>query len=105
MTSEQGFDEWMKAVQAAMEQTLAEYLPSAAAVPARLHDAMGYAALGGGKRVRPLLVFAAGEVFDAEQAVSARSAAAVEMIHAYSLVHDDMPCMDNDALRRGKPTK
>src|ERR1019366_5546000 len=63
-----------------------------------------YAALGGGKRVRPLLVFGAGELFDAEHAASARSAAAVEMIHAYSLVHDDMPCMDDDALRRGKPT-
>ena len=98
------FSEWMKAVQAGFEQSLAASLPPASEVPARLHDAMRYAALDGGKRVRPLLVFAAGELFDAEQAVSARCAAAVEMIHAYSLVHDDMPCMDDDALRRGKPT-
>src|ERR1035437_6804193 len=104
MTTVRDFDDWMKAVQSAMEQTLADYLPSAAAVPAHLHEAMRYAALDGGKRVRPLLVFAAGELFDAAQAGSARSAAAVEMIHAYSLVHDDMPCMDDDALRRGKPT-
>ncbi len=98
------FGEWMKAVQSDFEQSLASYLPAASEVPARLHEAMRYAALDGGKRVRPLLVFAAGELFDAETEVSARSAAAVEMIHAYSLVHDDMPCMDDDALRRGKPT-
>jgi farnesyl diphosphate synthase len=65
---------------------------------------MRYAVLDGGKRVRPLLVYAAGELHDADRAVLARAAAAVEMIHAYSLVHDDMPCMDDDALRRGKPT-
>lgn len=98
------FADWMKAVQDGFEQSLAACLPPASELPMRLHEAMRYAALDGGKRVRPLLVFAAGEVFDAEQAVSARSAAAVEMIHAYSLVHDDMPCMDDDALRRGKPT-
>jgi farnesyl diphosphate synthase len=60
--------------------------------------------LDGGKRVRPLLSFAAGELFDAPRDAVARAAAAVEMIHAYSLVHDDMPCMDDDDLRRGKPT-
>jgi farnesyl diphosphate synthase len=65
---------------------------------------MHYATLDGGKRVRPLLVFAAGELFGAAPQALARAAAAVEMIHAYSLVHDDMPCMDDDALRRGKPT-
>jgi farnesyl diphosphate synthase len=65
---------------------------------------MRYAALDGGKRVRPLLVFAAGELFGAEKESLSRAAAAVEMIHVYSLVHDDMPCMDDDALRRGKPT-
>ncbi len=63
-----------------------------------------YAVLDGGKRVRPLLVYAAGELFGAQRGTLARAAAAVEMIHAYSLVHDDMPCMDDDALRRGKPT-
>jgi farnesyl diphosphate synthase len=94
----------MKSVQTAMEDALASYLPAERALPARLHQAMRYAALEGGKRVRPLLVFAAGDLFDAEAGALARSAAAVEMIHAYSLVHDDMPCMDDDALRRGKPT-
>ena len=104
MTEVQAFDGWMGKVQQAMEQVLASYLPCAAQVPVRLHGAMRYATLDGGKRVRPLLVFAAGELFDAESAALARAATAVEMIHAYSLVHDDMPCMDDDALRRGKPT-
>src|SRR6476469_8741465 len=98
------FDAWMRGVQSGMEDTLATLLPSAAAAPARLHEAMRYAVLDGGKRVRPLLVFAAGELHGADRNALARAAAAVEMIHAYSLVHDDMPCMDDDALRRGKPT-
>jgi farnesyl diphosphate synthase len=98
------FAQWMKTVQARMETTLADYLPAEATVPARLHEAMRYATLDGGKRVRPLLVFAAGELFGAHGTALARAGAAVEMIHAYSLVHDDMPCMDDDALRRGKPT-
>jgi farnesyl diphosphate synthase len=72
-------------------------------VPERLHRAMRYAVLGGGKRVRPLLAFAAGELTGADPARVEVVAAAVEMIHAYSLVHDDLPCMDNDVLRRGKP--
>nr|WP_314630667.1 farnesyl diphosphate synthase [uncultured Noviherbaspirillum sp.] len=98
------FESWARAVQSGMEDTLATLLPPAAAAPARLHDAMRYAVLDGGKRVRPLLVYAAGELHGAERPTLARAAAAVEMIHAYSLVHDDMPCMDDDALRRGKPT-
>nr|WP_315401681.1 farnesyl diphosphate synthase [uncultured Duganella sp.] len=98
------FDDWMKTVQAGSENDLSAFLPAAGAVPAKLHEAMRYALLGGGKRVRPLLVYAAGALFDADAATLARAAAAVEMIHAYSLVHDDMPCMDDDALRRGKPT-
>ena len=73
-------------------------------MPRRLHQAMRYAVLDGGKRVRPLLVYAAGEVTDAESDACDRAALAVEFVHAYSLVHDDMPCMDNDVLRRGKPT-
>lgn len=98
------FDDWMKTVQAGSENDLSGFLPAATVTPAKLHEAMRYALLGGGKRVRPLLVYAAGALFDADAAVLARAAAAVEMIHAYSLVHDDMPCMDDDALRRGKPT-
>ncbi|HZW23000.1 farnesyl diphosphate synthase [Noviherbaspirillum sp.] len=104
MTATRAFPDWMKDVQSTMEDALASFLPPASRVPARLHEAMRYAALDGGKRVRPLLVYAAGELFDADAATLARAGAAVEMIHAYSLVHDDMPCMDDDALRRGKPT-
>jgi farnesyl diphosphate synthase len=100
----QAFPDWMKSVQASVEEALAAFIPGAETLPAGLHEAMRYAALDGGKRVRPLLVFAAGEVFNADSAMLSRAAAAVEMIHAYSLVHDDMPCMDDDALRRGKPT-
>jgi len=73
-------------------------------VPARLLEAMRYAVLGGGKRMRPLLAYAAGELAGAEPGVVDGPAAAVEMIHAYSLAHDDLPCMDDDVLRRGKPT-
>jgi farnesyl diphosphate synthase len=104
MTLYAGFDGWMKTVQVHVEDALGALLPQAGAEPARLHEAMRYTVLGGGKRVRPLLVFAAGGMFGAELEALQRAAAAVEMIHAYSLVHDDMPCMDDDALRRGKPT-
>jgi farnesyl diphosphate synthase len=104
MTTVQAFDGWMKNVQSTLEDALASCLPMQRELPAELHEAMRYAALDGGKRVRPLLVFAAGDLFDADAGALRRAAAAVEMIHAYSLVHDDMPCMDDDALRRGKPT-
>ena len=87
-----------------MENVLARTLPSAELAPQRLHTAMRYAALGGGKRVRPLLVFAAGGVAGAHEDRLEIVAAAVELTHAYSLVHDDFPCMDDDVLRRGKPT-
>jgi len=73
-------------------------------MPADLHQPIRHAALGGGKRMRPLLVYAAAELFDGHAPTVSRCAAAVEMIHAYSLIHDDMPCMDDDAMRRGKPT-
>ncbi|HEY5802010.1 MAG TPA: farnesyl diphosphate synthase [Burkholderiaceae bacterium] len=98
------FADWMRAVQDQVELDLASFLPPVAQQPERLHDAMRYAVLGGGKRVRPLLVFAAGALFGADPRLLARAACALEMIHAYSLVHDDMPCMDDDVLRRGKPT-
>ncbi|MBK5104994.1 MAG: polyprenyl synthetase family protein [Burkholderiales bacterium] len=94
----------MSAIQARMENALQRFLPTPEIVPERLHRAMRYAVLGGGKRVRPLLAFAAGELAEADPARVEIVAAAVEMIHAYSLVHDDMPCMDNDVLRRGRPT-
>ena len=98
------FSAWTQACQTRIETVLAERLPSASITPQRLHEAMRYAVLGGGKRVRPLLAFAAGEVTGADADRVQHAAAAVELIHAYSLVHDDMPAMDNDALRRGKPT-
>jgi len=98
------FTEWMAATQARVEAALARQLPAADSIPARLHDAMRYATLGGGKRVRPLLAFAAGELTGAEPEKLEVVACAVELIHAYSLVHDDLPCMDDDVLRRGRPT-
>jgi len=98
------FAAWCKQVQLDMESVLGKHLSSPSQMPAKLHEAMRYAVLDGGKRVRPLLTFAAGELFDAPRDAIERAAAAVEMIHAYSLVHDDMPCMDDDDLRRGKPT-
>jgi farnesyl diphosphate synthase len=98
------FQAWMAHVQARMESALARLLPAAHLRPTSLHEAMRYATLEGGKRVRPLLAFAAGEASGASAERLEVVAAAVEMIHAYSLVHDDLPSMDNDVLRRGKPT-
>ena len=94
----------MGEVQARMELAIARLLPVAHVAPARLHAAMRYATLEGGKRVRPLLAFAAGELADASAGRLEIVAAALELVHAYSLVHDDLPCMDDDVLRRGKPT-
>jgi len=98
------FQSWVVAQQARFEEVLRGLLPRAEIAPQRLHEAMRYAVLDGGKRVRPLLAFAAGELSGADVARVDIAAAAVELIHAYSLVHDDMPCMDDDVLRRGKPT-
>jgi farnesyl diphosphate synthase len=95
---------WAAERQQRMETVLAALLPGPHHVPQRLHDAMRYALLGGGKRIRPLLAYAAGELTGADATRVDKAAAAVECIHAYSLVHDDMPAMDNDVLRRGKPT-
>ncbi len=83
---------------------LQRVLPAPEIAPQRLHQAMRYAVLGAGKRVRPLLAFAAGELAHADPARVEIVAAAVEFVHAYSLVHDDLPCMDDDVLRRGRPT-
>jgi farnesyl diphosphate synthase len=95
---------WSAALQRRMEIVLSTHLPAVDIAPKVLHQAMRYAVLEGGKRVRPLLAFAAGEITQAHPERVEIVAAAVELIHAYSLVHDDMPAMDNDALRRGKPT-
>ena len=98
------FTTWSRDVAGRMETALASQLPAAQIAPSRLHDAMRYACLGGGKRVRPMLVFGAGLVSGADPERLRVAACAVEMILAYSLVHDDLPCMDDDVLRRGRPT-
>lgn len=98
------FTVWASAQQLRFEDVLRNLLPQPTVAPQRLHQAMRYAVLDGGKRVRPLLAFAAGELVGADVERVNIAAAAVELIHAYSLVHDDMPCMDDDVLRRGKPT-
>ncbi len=87
-----------------VENVLDEVLPAATVQPKRLHDAMRYAVFNGGKRVRPLLVYAAGECLGLREDVLDAPAAAIELIHAFSLVHDDLPAMDDDDIRRGKPT-
>ncbi|MBL8448181.1 MAG: polyprenyl synthetase family protein [Zoogloeaceae bacterium] len=94
----------MAHIQARTEAALESWLPASDLAPTRLHEAMRYATLGGGKRVRPLLAHAAGALVGAAPGALDRIACAVELIHAYSLVHDDLPCMDDDVLRRGKPT-
>jgi farnesyl diphosphate synthase len=96
--------QWMRERLAHFEQAAAARLPSAADEPKRLHEAMRYAVLDGGKRVRPLLLYAAGELAGAAPAALDAAALAVEYVHVYSLIHDDLPCMDDDVLRRGKPT-
>ncbi len=108
MNNALSFKDWVRAHGQRTELALDNLLDAASANPARLHEAMRYAAQGGGKRIRPLLVYAAGELgdnFSEEKSNALDSAAvAIECIHAYSLVHDDLPCMDDDDLRRGRPT-
>ncbi len=96
------FETWSTSQLALVEQALSQWVSADA--PAGLGEAMRYAVLDGGKRLRPLLVLGACEAAGGHAAGALRAACAVELIHAYSLVHDDMPCMDNDVLRRGKPT-
>lgn len=96
------FDRWVKQSLLDVERSLETWVPENA--PAGIGEAMRYAVLGAGKRLRPLLVLAAAEAAGGQGEAAMRAACAVELIHAYSLAHDDMPCMDNDVLRRGKPT-
>jgi len=100
----QDFLTWTRRIQDDIEIFLREVLPAASLVPQRLHEAMRYAVLDGGKRIRPMLAYAAGQITGASHERIRVAAAATELIHCYSLVHDDLPCMDNDVLRRGKPT-
>jgi farnesyl diphosphate synthase len=102
MTSAAEFDHWVGLQLRAVESALEDWVPAAA--PAGLGEAMRYGVLDGGKRLRPLLVLAACEAVAGHAGAAMRAAVAVELIHAYSLIHDDMPCMDNDVLRRGKAT-
>ena len=95
-------EDWTRTCLAQVEQALENWVPAEA--PGGLGEAMRYGVLDGGKRLRPLLVLAAARAAQGQMEAAMRAAVAVELIHAYSLVHDDMPCMDNDVLRRGKPT-
>jgi farnesyl diphosphate synthase len=98
------YAQWASATRARCEGALERFLPATHLAPAELHAAMRYATLGGGKRIRALLAYSAAHTCGADLAALDHVAAAVEMIHAYSLVHDDLPCMDDDVLRRGQPT-
>jgi farnesyl diphosphate synthase len=98
------FSTWSRETATQVEAALGELLPASRLAPSRLHDAMRYSTLGGGKRVRAMLVYGAGALTEASADRLKVAASAVEMIHAYSLIHDDLPCMDDDVLRRGKPT-
>jgi geranylgeranyl pyrophosphate synthase len=98
------FRNQLHAWQARMERALAARLPSDAVVPERLHAAMRYSVLGGGKRIRPALLFASALTLGLTEDEVEGAACAIELVHAYSLVHDDLPAMDNDDLRRGRPT-
>jgi farnesyl diphosphate synthase len=102
--SEQNLVGFLTDSQNRVERTLEQWLPSEDTLPHKLHRAMRYAVLDGGKRVRPVLVYASGRALDIDLDRLNGPACAVELIHAYSLVHDDLPAMDDDDLRRGKPT-
>ncbi|MFT7127833.1 MAG: geranylgeranyl pyrophosphate synthase, partial [Pseudoalteromonas tetraodonis] len=98
------FTSRLKSYQQRNHRVMDQWLPSDAVHPSRLHTAMRYAVLGPGKRVRPLLMYATAETIGLAAEKVDTAAAAVEMIHGYSLIHDDLPAMDDDDLRRGRPT-
>lgn len=102
MATDISFQQWSSERRIRVEDALTRWIPEQ--MPGNMAAPMRYAVLGGGKRLRPLLVFAASEAVGGNAAAALRAACAIELIHAYSLVHDDMPCMDDDVLRRGKPT-
>jgi farnesyl diphosphate synthase len=95
---------FMAQCQERLEHSFDAWLPAARTHPATLHEAMRYTVMGGGKRIRPVLVYAGGHALGAEKKALDRPACAIELIHAYSLIHDDLPAMDDDDLRRGKPS-
>ena len=100
----EGFGAQLEAWRLRMEGALAARLPEPTQVPARLHEAMRYSVLGGGKRIRPALLFATARAVGLSEDEVEAAACAIELVHVYSLVHDDLPAMDNDDLRRGRPT-
>lgn len=104
MPLDPAFQDFLGACRERVERTLDRWLPPETTRPTRLHSAMRYATLGDGKRVRPVLAYAAAQALGAKPACADAAACAVELIHAYSLIHDDLPAMDDDALRRGRPT-
>jgi len=104
MMSEDSLQSFMATCQARLEKSLHHWLPDANTLPSALHEAMRYAVLGGGKRIRPALVYASGQSVGSRQEQLDGAACAIEFIHAYSLIHDDLPAMDDDDLRRGKPS-
>lgn len=97
-------ESFLSGVRAAVDEALERLTPDARTEPTQLHEAIRWSVFAGGKRVRPAIVIAAGEAFDADRNTLINTAAAIEMIHTYSLIHDDLPAMDDDDLRRGKPT-
>jgi farnesyl diphosphate synthase len=100
----EAFKDFMLRCQQRVEATLENSLPTSEVVPQRLHEAMRYSCLQGGKRIRPMLVYASGNAVGTPMEVLDKPACAIELIHVYSLIHDDLPAMDDDALRRGRPT-
>jgi geranylgeranyl diphosphate synthase type II len=104
MTPDHSLPSFMANCQARLERSLSHWLPDANTLPSSLHEAMRYAILGGGKRIRPALVYASGQSVGSRWEQLDSAACAIELIHAYSLVHDDLPAMDDDDLRRGKPS-
>ena len=102
--SAEAFEAQLEVWRERMERGLARRLPPANEIPTRLHEAMRYSVLGGGKRVRPALVFATAQTLGLSEDEVEAVACAIELIHVYSLVHDDLPAMDDDDLRRGRPT-
>src|SRR6185369_11590187 len=96
--------DYLKSRRALVDETIDAHLPPASTPPAVIHEAMRYAVLGGGKRIRPILAIAAAEACGADATPLLKSFAALELIHTYSLVHDDLPALDNDDLRRGRKT-
>ncbi|GHT40370.1 farnesyl-diphosphate synthase [Bacteroidia bacterium] len=98
------FEKYLKTKAAYIEKNLSKYIAGLTGAPEILKDAMGYSLSAGGKRVRPVLVMAAAEAFGKKYTDVTAAACAFEMVHTYSLIHDDLPCMDNDSLRRGRPT-